>query len=193
MYKSHDLSKALLVIEEIHSYVLGGRIELPLIRFDSSQDVNAFGIKVEGLQVSQLAALEADSGITATGTLDGLLPIILLPEGPQVPAGTLYARSPGGLINYQNDVAAALKDSDPTVGLAMQVLEDFHYDKLQTDITYQPNGELKLGLQFQGKNPTFFDGQATHLNLNLDYNLLDLLESLRISNDIVQKLENKYQ
>ena len=188
-----DFSKALIVIEEIHSDVLGGRIEVPLIRFDTSQDVNAFGIKVEGLQVSQLAALEADSGITATGTLDGVLPIILLPEGPQVPAGTLYARSPGGLINYQNDVAAALKDSDPTVGLAMQVLEDFHYDKLQTDITYQPNGELKLGLQFQGKNPTFFDGQATHLNLNLDYNLLDLLESLRISNDIVQKLENKYQ
>jgi hypothetical protein len=188
-----DFSKALIVIEEIHSDVLGGRIEVPLIRFDTSQEVNAFGIKVEGLQVSQLAALEADSGITATGTLDGVLPIILLPEGPQVPAGTLYARSPGGLINYQNDVAAALKDSDPTVGLAMQVLEDFHYDKLQTDITYQPTGELKLGLQFQGKNPTFFDGQATHLNLNLDYNLLDLLESLRISNDIVQKLENKYQ
>jgi hypothetical protein len=188
-----DFSKALIVIEEIHSDVLGGRIEVPLIRFDTSQEINAFGIKVEGLQISQLAALEADSGITATGTLDGVLPIILLPEGPQVPAGTLYARAPGGIINYQNAVAAALKDSDPTVGLAMEVLENFHYDKLQTDITYQPTGELKLGLQFQGNNPTFFDGQATHLNLNLDYNLLDLLESLRISNDIVQKLENKYQ
>lgn len=188
-----DFSKALIVIEEIHSDVLGGRVEVPLIRFDTSQDINAFGIKVEGLQISQLAALEADSGITATGTLDGVLPIILLPEGPQVPAGTLYARAPGGLINYQNDVAAALKASDPTVELAMQVLENFHYDKLQTDVTYQPTGELKLSLQFQGKNPTFFDGQATHLNLNLDYNLLDLMESLRISNDIVQKLENKYQ
>lgn len=188
-----DFSKALIVIEEIHSDVLGGRIEVPLIRFDTSQKINAFGIKVEGLQVSQLAALEAESGITANGTLDGVLPIILLPEGPQVPAGTLYARAPGGIINYQNDVAAALKDSDPTVGLAMEVLENFHYDQLQTDVTYQPTGELKLGLQFQGHNPTFFDGQATHLNLNLDYNLLDLLESLRISNDIVQKLENKYQ
>ena len=75
----------------------------------------------------------------------------------------------------------------------MQVLDDFRYNKLQTDITYQPDGELNLGLQFQGYNPTFFDGQATHFNLNLEYNLLDLLESLRISNDIVQKLENKYQ
>ena len=188
-----DFSKALIVIEEIHSDVLGGQIKVPLIRFDTSQKINAFGIEVEGIQVSQLAELEAESGINATGTLDGVLPIILLPEGPQVPAGSLYARAPGGIINYQNDVASTLKDSDPSVGLAMQVLEDFHYDQLQTDITYQPNGELRLGLQFQGKNPTFFNGQATHLNLNLDYNLLDLLESLRISNDIVQKLENKYQ
>ena len=75
----------------------------------------------------------------------------------------------------------------------MQVLDDFRYDKLQTNVIYQPDGALNLGLQFQGHNPTFFDGQATHLNLNLEYNLLDLLESLRISNDIVQKLENKYQ
>ena len=188
-----DFSNALIVIEEIHSDVLGGRVKVPLIRFDTSEEINAFGIEVEGIQVSQLAELEAGSGINATGTLDGVLPIILLPEGPQVPAGSLYARAPGGIINYQNDVASTLKDSDPSVGLAMQVLEDFHYDQLQTDITYQPNGELRLGLQFQGKNPTFFNGQATHLNLNLDYNLLDLLESLRISNDIVQKLENKYQ
>lgn len=188
-----DFSQALIVIEEVHTDVLGGRINVPLIRFDTSQEVNAFGIEVEGLQIEQLAALEAGSGITATGQLDGVLPIILLAEGPQVPAGTLYARAPGGVVQYRGATADSLKKSDPSVGLAMQVLDDFRYDKLQTNVTYQPNGELKLGLQFQGHNPTFFDGQATHFNLNLDYNLLDLLESLRISNDIVQKLENKYQ
>ena len=188
-----DLSQALVVIEEVHSDVLGGRINVPLIRFDTLEKVNSFGIEVEGLQVEQLAALEAGSGITATGKLDGVLPIILLPEGPQVPAGSLFARAPGGIVQYQGQTADSLKQSDPTVGLAMQVLEDFRYDKLQTNVIYQPNGELKLGLQFQGHNPTFFDGQATHFNLNLDYNLLDLLSSLRISNDIVQKLENKYQ
>ena len=188
-----DLSQALIVIEEVHTDVLGGRINVPLIRFDTNQKVNAFGIEIEGLQIEQLAALEAGAGITATGQLDGILPIILLPEGPQVPAGSLYARAPGGIVQFRGATANSLKDSNPSVGLAMQVLNDFRYDKLQTDITYQPDGELNLGLQFQGYNPTFFDGQATHFNLNLEYNLLDLLESLRVSNDIVQKLENKYQ
>ena len=188
-----DLSQALIVIEEVHTDVLGGRINVPLIRFDTRQAVNAFGIEIEGLQVAQIAALEAGSGITASGELDGILPIILLPEGPQVPAGSLFARAPGGIVQFRGATADSLKESDPSVSLAMKVLDDFRYDKLQTNITYQPDGELNLGLQFQGHNPTFFDGQATHFNLNLDYNLLDLLESLRISNDIVQKLENKYQ
>ena len=188
-----DFSKALIVIEEVHTDVLGGRINVPLIRFDSSQEVNAFGIEIEGLKIAQIAALEAGSGVTASGKLDGILPIILLPEGPQIPAGSLYARSPGGVVQFRGSTADSLKQSDPSVGLAMQVLDDFRYNKLQTNITYQPDGALDLGLQFQGHNPTFFDGQATHFNLNLDYNLLDLLESLRISNDIVQKLENKYQ
>jgi hypothetical protein len=188
-----DFSQALIVIEEVHTDVLGGRINVPLIRFDTRQAVNAFGIEIEGIEVEQIAALEAGSGITATGKLDGILPIILLPEGPQVPAGSLYARAPGGIVQFRGATADSLKKSDPSVGLAMQVLNDFRYDKLQNNVTYHPNGELTLGLQFQGYNPTFFDGQATHFNLNLDYNLLDLLESLRISNDIVQKLENKYQ
>jgi hypothetical protein len=188
-----DFSKALIVIEEVHTDVLGGRINVPLIRFDSSQEVNAFGIEIEGLKIAQMAALETGSGVTASGVLDGILPIILKPEGPQIPAGSLYARAPGGIVQFRGTAADSLKQSDPSVGLAMQVLDDFRYNKLQTNITYQPNGALDLGLQFQGHNPTFFDGQATHFNLNLNYNLLDLLESLRISNDIVQKLENKYQ
>ena len=188
-----DLSQALIVIEEVHSDVLGGRINVPLIRFDTSQDTNAFGIEVEGIDVAQLAALEAGAGIDASGRLDGVLPIILSPAGATVPAGSLYARPPGGIVQYQGQTAESLKSSDPSVNLAMQVLDDFRYHTLQTDVTYQPTGELNLGLKFQGHNPTFFDGQATHFNLNLDYNLLDLLASLRISNDIVQKLENKYQ
>lgn len=188
-----DLSQALIVIEEVHSNILGGRINVPLIRFDTSEEINSFGVEFEGIEIEQLAALEAGSGINATGKLDGVLPMILLPAGPQVPAGSLYARSPGGVVQYRGQTAENLKDSDPSVNLAMQVLDDFRYHTLRTDVTYQPNGELKLGLKFQGHNPTFFDGQETHFNLNLDYNLLDLLESLRISNDIVQKLENKYQ
>lgn len=188
-----DFSSALIEVYEMHTDVLGGRVHTPLIRFDTSKEINAFGIEVENIQLSELAKLEPNAEISATGVLDGVLPIVLTQEGPQVPGGTLFARAPGGIIQYNNSTSQALKASDQTVGLALQLLENFHYDQLESGVEYQPDGQLNLALQFQGHNPGFFDGQATHLNVNLDYNLLDLLESLRVTNDLIQKVEDKYQ
>lgn len=188
-----DLSYALVDIYELHTNLLGGRIHTPRISFDSRKQINAFGIEVDNIQLSQLAALEANADVEASGVLDGVLPIVLTPDGPQVPGGNLFARDPGGVIRYNNSTSAALKSSDQTVGMAMQLLEDFRYDQLESGIEYQADGRLNLALQFQGHNPGFFGGQATHLNVNLEYNLLDLLESLRITNDLIQRVEDKYQ
>lgn len=188
-----DFSYAVAEIHEMHTDVLGGRIHTPLIRFDSRKDINAFGIELEHIQLAQIAALEANAQVKASGTLDGLLPLVLTKEGVQVPGGSLFARDPGGIVQYSNATSEALGQSDQTVGMAMQLLENFQYDQLQTNIQYQPDGQLNLGLQFKGKNPDFFDGQKTHLNVNLDYNLLDLLESLRVTQDVISRLEQKYQ
>ncbi len=188
-----DFSWALTEIYEMHTDVLGGRVHTPLIRFDTRKDINAFGIELDHIQLAQIAALEAKAEIQATGTLDGVLPIVLTKEGPQIPGGSLFARDPGGVIRYQNATSEALQQSDQTVGLAMQLLQNFSYDQLQSNIQYQPDGALNLGLQFQGKNPDFFGGQVTHLNVNLEYNLLDLLESLRVTQDVISRLEEKYQ
>lgn len=179
-------------IYEMHTDVLGGRIHTPLIRYDSRREINSFGIEISRIQLSQIAALEPGSGVQASGTLDGLLPVVLTPQGPQIPAGNLFARDPGGVIRYQSPAADALGQSDQSVGLAMQILENFHYHQLQTGVLYQPDGQLDLALQFQGKNPDFFGGQSTHLNVNLEYNLLDLLESLRVTQDVITRLEEKY-
>ncbi|HUH57985.1 MAG TPA: YdbH domain-containing protein, partial [Pseudomonadales bacterium] len=125
--------------------------------------------------------------------LDGLLPINLTPEGPQVPAGSLFARDPGGNVRYQNQTADALAQSGQSMNMAMQLLNDFNYNKLQIGVSYEPSGLSVLDLQFQGRNPDFFNGKPTHLNVNLEYNLLNLLESLRIADDIINRLEDKYQ
>ena len=188
-----DFSYFDLSVHEMHTDLLGGRVYTPLIRYDSRKEVNAFGVRLDHLQLSQIAAIEESAGVKATGLLDGMLPVVLTREGPMVPGGNLFARDPGGVIRYQGDSADALAQSDQSVGMAMKLLQNFEYDQLQSGVQYQPDGQLNLSLQFQGKNPDFFGGQATHLNVNLDYNLLDLLESLRISNEVIETIEQKYQ
>ena len=188
-----DFSWAVADIYEMHTDVLGGRIHTPQIRFDSRKKINAFGIELDHIQLARIAALEPSAEVEASGTLDGVIPIVLTEEGVSVPGGALFARDPGGTIRYHNNTSQALGQSDQTVGMAMRLLQNFRYDQLQTNLQYQPDGALNLGLQFEGSNPDFFDGQRTHLNVNLDYNLLDLLESLRVTQDVISKLESKYQ
>lgn len=184
---------AIADIYEVRTDLLGGTVRTPLIHFDTRQENNALTVELDHIQLSQITALEPSSEVRATGTLDGIVPIILTPEGPLVPTGNLFARDPGGTVQYQNSTAAALANSNDSMGLAMQLLQNFRYDHLQTTVHYQPDGQFNFGLQFQGYNPDFFSGKPTHLNVNLDYNLLDLLESLRIADDLIERVEQRYQ
>lgn len=187
-----DLSWFRLDLQEVHTDVLGGRIHIPQAIYDSRNEVNAFAVSLDNLQLAQMAALEPSAEVQANGILDGQLPVIITSAGPMVPDGQLAARAPGGTIRYHNDTSISLKNADPTVGLAMQALENFRFRELGTSINYLPDGNLHLGMRFQGHNPDFFGGQSTNLNINLDYNLLDLLESLRVADDIISRVEQQY-
>ena len=187
-----DLAWYQLDLQEIHTDVLGGRIHIPSARYDSREPVNAFNVNINNLQLAEMAALEPSAEVQANGTMDGLLPVVITQAGLSVPDGTLFARSPGGSIRYHNDTSINLSNADPTVGLAMQALKNFQFRELGSTINYQPDGGLHLAMKFEGKNPDFFGGQSTNLNINLDYNLLDLLESLRVADDIISRVEKKY-
>lgn len=188
-----DLSWALADIYEVRTDLLGGSVSTPFVRYDTRKSTNRFHVELNRVQLSQLAALEPAADIQATGVLDGLLPIHLTPAGPQVPAGSLFARDPGGQVQYNNPTADALAQSGQGMDLAMQLLSDFNYNKLQVGVAYEPSGLSTLDLEFQGKNPDFFNGKASHLNVNLQYNLIDLLESLRLADDLISKIEQRYQ
>lgn len=180
-------------LHEGRTRLLGGTVRIPEARYDSRKDINAFGIAVDHIELQQVAALEAKAEVQATGVMDGVLPIVIGPQGPEIPAGKLFARAPGGTLSYHNQASAALGSSNDTVAMAMTLLQDFQYNELESAIRYQPDGSLNLGLAFAGHNPDFFDGQSTRLNVNLEYNLLDLLHSLRVTDNLVQELEQKYQ
>lgn len=162
---------------------LGPKINNSIISWQQDEDLWGDEPTAQNLSVESEAA-QADPEVKSAASAN-IYPVI--------EKGRLYARAPGGIVEYKGQTSDSLQQSNPMVKLAMRALENYHYNKLQADINYQPDGALNLALKFQGKNPDFFDGQATHFNLSLDYNLLDLLESLRISQDIVEKVENKYQ
>ena len=71
----------------------------------------------------------------------------------------------------------------------MGLLEDFRYKTLSSEVELDPEGNLLLGLSLEGSNPAHYDGRTIRFNINLEQNLDPLLQSLRLSDSLVEKVE----
>jgi len=80
---------------------------------------------------------------------------------------------------------AAQVEIEDVVGL----LEDFRYKTLSSEVELDPEGNLLLGLSLEGSNPAHYDGRTIRFNINLEQNLDPLLQSLRLSDSLVEKVE----
>ena len=118
------------------------------------------------------------------------------PAQPIGPTGLWQAaiECPGGSIRFTPSASnAALAGSSPELGLAMQLMQDFRYQLLRSDVFLDRAGNLQLGLSLGGHNPGYNDGQRVNFNINLEQNLFPLLQSLRLSDTLVEQLQEKAQ
>ncbi len=173
-------------------HALGGRLEANNIRLRSHQGKpvsQPFTLRLRTISLAQLVALEKRQGIEASGILDGVLPAQWLHHGLRIRHGKLQVRQPGGVIRYTGNAASrAMAANHPGVKLAMRVLGNFHYHRLDADADYQPDGRLQLALHLAGHNPDYDKGRPVNFNLSIEENVLTLLKSLSLANDISEQL-----
>ncbi len=53
------------------------------------------------------------------------------------------------------------------------------------------DGGGELGLSLAGSNPEQYEGQPINFNINLEQNLDPLLQSLRLSDNLVEQIEEE--
>ncbi len=75
----------------------------------------------------------------------------------------------------------------------LRLLKNFQYDDLKIDTNLNEKGDLILNLVISGSNPEELKGQPIILNVNIEQNLLDLVESMTIANQTVKKVRNLKQ
>ena len=181
----------LLEIDEAAVTLLGGRVQARGIRYDGRHDAQ-FAIDIAHLDLARVVALEQQQGIEASGLLDGRLPITLTARGLSIAGGKLHAQAPGGVIRYQgSDRVREMAATNPNLKLVLNALGNYHYDKLDVGVDYAEDGELVLHLALAGRNPDWNAGQPIHLNINISENLLTLLRSLRLADDISVEVEKR--
>ena len=174
-------------LKEGHFTLLGSVFSLKPFTYQVGAVENRIRIDTAKLDLAQLTPLFENKGLQVSGLVAAVLPLELGSEGVEMVDGTIRQQGPG-VINYRPQDRKMLKRAGMPE-IVIKALENFHYDSLEVDVAYQPNGQLDLALRLRGKSPTAGTERPIHLNLNVEQNLLSLLESLRYSDVFDRKIE----
>ncbi len=178
--QTSPIATPIFTIKGAEVELLGGRVETRDCDYDLGRDEGRCLLAASNLDIEQVLAVQRVKGLAATGRVSGQLPVLFDRAGMRISKGR-FANTTDGLIRYQPDSAAP--PGSPLTDYALKALEEFRYHSLVALVDYQPDGQLNLRLELQGKSPKLDTERPVHLNIGAQQNLLSLLKSLRYKPD----------
>lgn len=187
------LDAGVLSLKSMQLGVLGGQVRVEPAALDLQQVRKTVIAVVEGVELTRLFEVYPAEGLSGQGTLDGRFPVTLADGKLLIEAGQLHARQPGGVLRYRDERLQELAATNPNMQQLASALEDFHYRVLASDVSYDEQGTLFLGLRLEGSNPDFQGGRQVNLNINLEEDIPALLTSLQLSGQVSDIIKERVQ
>lgn len=187
------LAKGTLKVTQAHSALIGGQLSLPANQWSLSDNTLLFPFELKGLELEQLFVLYPTEGLAGNGSIDGRLPLQLSAEGFSISNGQLEAKKPGGQLKFDSERIRQLGRSNPAMQLVTQSLEDFQFTTLSSQVNYDPQGKLALGIRLEGQNPAIEKGRPIHFNINLQEDIPTLMASLQLSDKVSEIIKQRVQ
>jgi hypothetical protein len=182
-----------LAIESARLSLAGGAVTLPPVALDLAQPRADLTLAVDHVDVARLLELAQIEGLSATGTLDGRIPIRIETDGLVIRDAMLSANGPGTLRYAPATTPAALLGGGESVGLALQALSNFQYSDLALTVSRESGGDTVALMQVKGRNPDFYGGHPVEFNLNVSGKLDQILNrglaGYRIPDAIRERLD----
>jgi translocation and assembly module TamB len=127
----------------------GGTLTLEETVLDFAQpSQKRLTFRVEGMDAARFVQQMEFSNISATGTFDGIVPMIFDERGGRIVGGHLAARAPGGMLSYVGEL------TDKQLGvygkLAFDALKALRYSRLVIDLDGALDGEFVAGIHLDG-------------------------------------------
>lgn len=187
-FESNKLSINLL---NVKADAFGGSFKIPELKWPLDA-TNPVTLKLEQIDLSKIIELEKQQGIIVTGKVSGNLPLFI-DENIRIENGKLFNVTEGVIQIKDNPGVESLKQTSTELALAFDALENLHYHQLNADVFMYDDGRMLLDTVIKGRNPDL--DNEVNLNLNINYDLLGLIKSLRIADnmesEIIQKLQQK--
>ena len=183
-----------VTLNDVSLTLMDGQLRGNDINIDLNSDHHEFYLVVDGLNLEEIVAVQQLEGLTATGRIDGFVPVRLTPEGVVIADGKIVSQPQGGVIRYAPDGGTAeLEQSAMGSEMLFRIIEDLNYHSLSIDVDYQASGDLDLALAIKGKSPKFDENRPIHFNLNLQQNVIKLLKGLRYADGLREEIDRNVQ
>ncbi len=147
----HLLPGQRVVVENGRWPFAGGTLSLEPATLDFGQPTTRrLAFRVSGLDAAQFIEQLKLQDIAATGTFDGVLPILFDATGARVAGGRIVSGPGGGRLAYVGDVSNA--QTNMFAKLAFDALKSMRYSNLTIELDGALDGEVVSRVNFAGVN-----------------------------------------
>ncbi|MEL7231802.1 MAG: YdbH domain-containing protein, partial [Pseudomonadota bacterium] len=169
-----------------------GQITIDPFTWAYSAAENQVILRVSGVEVGEFLKDFGEGRLSATGTLEGRIPVIVRGIEVLVQGGRLDVPG-GGLIRYRGDDALIEKIPNQYAADAIKALEDFKYDSLFAEIDGPLGGEIKVGLAFTGNNKDVLFGVPFAFDMSVEGELFNIARSFNTNATIKSQIGSNFR
>jgi hypothetical protein len=148
---------------------------------------NRMTLRLEKVELGAFINNLGNGALQATGDLEGAFPIVISGVDVRVEDGLIRVPD-GGVIKYAAAEADATAEVNRYAGAAMEALRNFRYQELFAKINGPLDGEVEVGLKFEGKNEKVLGGQPFAFDVTVGGELFNILRNFNSSAHIKSSL-----
>jgi len=164
-----------LVIDRFELF--GGVISSQRLTIDPTEESFDTTLEVTGIDLASILAFAEFGELTATGRMEGRLPISYRNGELRIHDGLIKTSAGGGRLVYKpRDIDEALKKADRSTRLAIQALANFAYDEISIRINELEGEEMRLDIFIKGKSVDVFGGLPMEFNIVIEGPLRQIIE-----------------
>lgn len=178
-------------LDNLRASFAGGHLQIEDGELNLSRSNHRLVLKADNLDISQLIDLLEIEDLEATGKFTGEIPITISGSTFEVADGRLESSEDGQIAFKSEDARSALASGGESVNLMLDALENFHYDNLRLGIHKPAEGESRLSIKLEGRNPDVLDGYPFDLNINLSGDLGPILRAVSEGRQLSQNVLNE--
>ncbi|MEH6405596.1 MAG: YdbH domain-containing protein [Sneathiella sp.] len=156
----------------------GGQALVENAVLNAQANKNQLDVQFSNLDLEKVMGLTEAEAVTASGILNGHIPLVFEDDKIFVELGVLETEGPGILQLKSEQARQALLGGGDQTKLLFDILENFQYSELEIQIKKQAFGDDIVALHTKGANPDVEDSRPVVLNINLSTNLDRIFNTL---------------